>query len=384
MALKPYEYYMKLAIKEGKKGAGRVSPNPLVGAVLVDPLSGEVISKGYHKFYGGPHAEVEAIKKAEEKAKGAWLFVTLEPCNHHGKTPPCSRLILEKGIKRVVCAIRDPNPKARGGLEFLQEKGVEVFCGVLSKEAVNLTRAFLSRILRGIPWVTLKVASSLDGRISVSTGDSKWITCEKARAFAHKLRAEHDAILVGKNTVLKDNPQLTCRLAKGKNPIRIVLDTRLSLSPSFRIFDTSSAPTILACGEEVSEEKAGLFSKKGVEVWRLPLKNGRVDLTALLKRCAEKGINALLVEGGGKVHGAFLSEDLVDEVYYGVGPVIIGDPLGTPAISGVPLSALSEACFLEELKAKKVGKSYFFHAYTKRGYSALKDWAFSLSSFKAD
>ncbi len=374
---------MKLAIREARKGAGKVSPNPLVGAVLVDPHSGKVISRGYHRFYGGPHAEVEAIKKAGERAKGACLFVTLEPCNHYGKTPPCTRIILEKGIKRVVCAIRDPNPEARGGLEFLQKNGIEICCGILSEEAVKLTRAFLSRITRELPWVILKVAASLDGKISVSTGDSKWITCEKARAFAHRLRAECDAILVGKNTVLKDNPQLTCRLAKGKNPLRIVLDTNLSLSPSFKIFDTSSAPTVVACGENAPKEKEKAFLEKGVKVWRLPLKNAQVDLLSLLKRCKDKGINSLLVEGGGRVHGSFLAEGLADEIYYGIGPIVIGDPKGTPAISGKELSSLKEAYFLYELRARKIGRSYFFHGYTERGWSALKDWALTLSSFKA-
>ena len=381
--LKSPEYYMKIALKEAKKGQGMVSPNPLVGAVIVDPISGKIISKGYHKVYGGEHAEVVAIKKAKEKIKNTYLFVTLEPCNHYGKTPPCSKLIVEKGIKKVFCAIRDPNPIATGGLKFLKENGIEIEIGILSQSAVELNKGFISVIKRGIPWVILKVASSLDGKISTSTGASKWITCEKARKFAHKLRAICDAILVGKNTVLKDDPLLTCRLAKGKNPIRIVLDSHLSLSPSYKVFDTALAPSIIVCGENACSKKEKAFIEKGVEVWKVPLKNNKIDLFSLLKRCKEKGINLLLVEGGGKVHGTFLSEGLVDEIFYAIGPIIIGDPKGTSAISGKSLSSLEEAYSLFDLKVKKLGKSFVFHGYTQRGYFALKEWSKTLSSFNA-
>ncbi len=366
------EYFMKIAIKEGYKGLGYTSPNPAVGAVLVNPLTKEIIAKGYHKRYGYPHAEVEAIYKAGEKAKGAHLYVTLEPCSHHGKTPPCTEKILEVGISKVICAIRDPNPVARGGLEILKSKGVEVKAGVLEKEAKILTRFFLSYILRKQPWVIMKVASSLDGKIAVSTGDSKWITGEEARKYGHKLRHICDAILVGKNTVIKDDPELTCRLVKGKNPIRIVLDTKLSLSSDYKIFKIDKdKKTVIACGEKASFKKEEAFKNKGIEVWRLPLKRNKIDLKALLEKCYEKGISSLLVEGGAKIHGSFLEENLVDEIFYFVGPVIIGDKKGIMAIEREPLARLNEALFLKDLHVKKLGNSYLFHAYTQTGLNLL-------------
>ncbi|WP_038056458.1 bifunctional diaminohydroxyphosphoribosylaminopyrimidine deaminase/5-amino-6-(5-phosphoribosylamino)uracil reductase RibD [Thermodesulfobacterium hydrogeniphilum] len=366
------EYFMKIAIKEGYKGLGYTSPNPAVGAVLVNPLTKEIIAKGYHKRYGYPHAEVEAICKAGGKTKGAHLYVTLEPCSHYGKTPPCTEKILEVGISKVICAIRDPNPVARGGLEILKSKGVEVKVGVLEKEAKILTRFFLSYILRKQPWVIMKVASSLDGKIAVSTGDSKWITGEEARKYGHKLRHICDAILVGKNTVIKDNPELTCRLVKGKNPVRIVLDTKLSLSPDYKIFKIDKdKKTVIACGEKASLKKEEVFKNKGIEVWRLPLKRNKIDLKALLEKCYEKGISSLLVEGGAKIHGSVLEENLVDEIFYFVGPVIIGDKKGIMAIEREPLTRLNEALFLKDLHVKKLGNSYLFHAYTQTGLNLL-------------
>ncbi len=367
-----HEFFMKLAIKEGYKGLGWTSPNPAVGAVLVDPFNQKIIAKGYHRKFGYPHAEVSAIKKAGEKAKGAVLYVTLEPCSHYGKTPPCTEKILEASISKVICGIRDPNPIAKGGLEYLKKKGVEVEVGILEKEAKILTRFFLSHILRKRPWIIMKVASSLDGKIAVSTGDSKWITGIQARKYAHKLRHICDAILVGKNTVLKDNPELTCRLVKGKNPVRIVLDTNLSLNPDFKIFEVEeSKKTILACGENVDSEKVKFFKKKGIEVWKLPLKKEKVDLHTLLEKCYENKICSILVEGGAKVHGSFLEEDLVDEIFYFLGPVIIGDKKGIPAIEREPLKSLKSAIFLKEPKVKKLGDSFLFHCYTDRGISLL-------------
>ena len=366
------EIFMKIAIKEGYKGLGWTSPNPSVGAVLVNPLTQEIIAKGYHKRFGFPHAEIEAIKKAGEKARGAILYVTLEPCSHYGKTPPCTEKILEAGISKVICGIRDPNPIAKGGLEYLKSKGVEVKVGILEKEVKILTRFFLSHILRKRPWIIMKVASSLDGKIAVSTGESKWITGEKARKYAHKLRHICDAILVGKNTIIKDNPELTCRLVKGKNPIRIVFDTYLSLNPEFKIFEIDKTKkTIIVCGEKIDVEKEKIFKEKGVEIWKTPLKNGKIDLIAFLKRCEDNNICSILVEGGAKIHGSFLEENLVDEIFYFIGPIIIGDKKGIPAIERTPLRTLKEALFLKDLKVKKLGNSFLFHSYTDKGLSLL-------------
>lgn len=367
------EFFMKIAIKEGYKGLGWTSPNPPVGAVLVDPITKQIVAKGYHKKFGYPHAEAEVIKKAGEKAKGSILYVTLEPCSHYGKTPPCSEKILEAGISKVICGIRDPNPIAKGGLEYLKSKGIEVEIGIFEREVKILTRFFLSHILRKKPWVIMKVASSLDGRIAISTGESKWITGDLARKYAHKLRHICDAILVGKNTILKDNPELTCRLIKGKNPVRLVLDTHLTLDLNFKIFEVDETKkTIVVCGEKVDSEKEKVLRKKGVEVWKLPLnKKGKIDLNALLEKCNENNICSILVEGGGKVHGSFLEENLVDEIFYTVGPIIIGDKMGVPAVEREPLESLKSAILLKEIKVKKLGDSFLFHCYTERGLNLL-------------
>lgn len=367
------EYFMKLALKEGYKGLGKTSPNPPVGAVLVDPKSLKVIAKGHHRGYGLSHAEVEAIKKAKDKAKGAILYVTLEPCNHYGKTPPCTKKILEAKISKVICGIRDPNPLARGGLETLKEYGIDVKFGVLEREVKILTRFFLSRILRKSPWIIVKIASSLDGKIAVSTGDSKWITDFEARKEAHKIRSMVDAILVGKNTVLKDDPELTTRLIKGKSPLRIVLDTNLTLSPNFKIFKVDeNQRTILVCGEKTFiPEKEEAFKKKGVKVWKLPLKEKKIDLKALIEKCYQENITSLLVEGGAEVIGSFINEGLVDEVFYFIGPIIIGDREGIPAVKGKPLQSLKEALLLHEISLKKLENTFLFHAYTSKGLELL-------------
>lgn len=367
------EFFMRLALKEALKGLGYTSPNPIVGAILVDPSTKEVISKGYHRGYGLPHAEVEAIEKAGKRAEGATLYVTLEPCNHFGKTPPCTTKIIKSGIKEVVCGIRDPNPVARGGIELLSSHGVRVKVGVLEDKIKEITRFFLSRVLRKRPWIIAKFAASLDGKIAVSTGDSKWITDLEARKWAHKLRKICDAILVGKNTVLKDDPELTCRLVKGKNPLRMILDTNLSLDLTYKVFEVDSEKkTIVVCGEKASKDKEILLKIRGIEVWRLPLKEDKVDLHALMDKCFEFGINSIMIEGGGKVHGSFFEKNLVDEIFYVIGPLIIGDREGVQAVESRPLKSLKEAFYLENLKVKKLGSCFLFHGYTQTGLSLLK------------
>ncbi|MGB9761662.1 MAG: bifunctional diaminohydroxyphosphoribosylaminopyrimidine deaminase/5-amino-6-(5-phosphoribosylamino)uracil reductase RibD [Caldimicrobium thiodismutans] len=372
MSLKSDEFYMKIALKEAYKGLGKTSPNPPVGAVVVDPQTGEIISKGYHRAWGEPHAEREALSKAGDRARGAYLYVTLEPCSHYGKTPPCTEAILAFGIKRVVCGIKDPNPIACNGLKFLQEKGLEVKTGVLEREVKYLTRFFLSKILRKRPWIMVKIAQSIDGRIAVSSGDSKWISGQKALKLAHKLRSIADAILVGKNTILIDNPELTTRLVKGKNPIRIILDTKAELSPGLKVFEVSEEKrTILCCGEDVLEERLQPFRKKGVEIWKLPLKGGKIDLHSLMEKAISANILSILVEGGGKVNGTFLQANLIDEVFIMISPMIIGDPKGVFSFEVRPLKALSEAFSLYNCQVQKVGKDFLFHGFTSEGTTLL-------------
>ncbi len=373
MKAKEDEFYMRLALKEGRRGLGRTSPNPPVGAVVVDPESEKILARGYHRRAGLPHAEVEALRRAGDQARGATLYVTLEPCHHHGRTPPCTEAILEAGIRRVVAGTRDPNPKARGGLEYLRTRGIEVRSGVLERECRYLVRFFLKRVLTGLPWVILKAATSLDGRIATRTGDSQWITGEAARRYGHRLRDICDAILVGRRTVEADDPELTCRLPRGRNPIRIVLDTRLSLSPEYRIFQTArETPTWLICGERASSEKEKTFRDLGVEVLRVKERNGRIDLEDLLKVLARRDILSVLVEGGGEIHGSFLDAGLVDEVFFFVGPVIIGGKAAPQAVKGKGPASLKEALWLKDLSVRRLGDSFLFHALSATGARILE------------
>ncbi len=353
-------FFMRLALKEGRKGLGRTSPNPPVGAVVVK--DGRVVGKGFHRRAGTPHAEINALKEAGEAACGATIYVTLEPCNHYGRTPPCTKAILEAGIKRVVIGCRDPNPKARGGAEYLASKGLEVVTGVLLRECAELCRFFLKSVKTSLPWVLSKAAMSLDGRIATRTGDSKWITGEHARRFGHRLRHLCDAILVGKGTVLADDPALTCRLKGGRNPIRIVLDTNLSIRPDFRLFKEEGR-TIVWCGEGAPQAREEVFLKKGVEVWRLPLEGGRVSLREGLLRAVRAGILSILVEGGARVHGSFFDAKLVDEVAFFYGPLIIGGEKAPSAVGGLGPGRLSEALRLSDFSLKRLKDSFLVRGF---------------------
>ncbi len=259
------EQYMRLAINLAKKGMGKTSPNPLVGAVVVK--NDEIVGKGYHKRSGEPHAETNALKACGNKAKNATLYVNLEPCCHHGKTPPCTDIIIKSGIKKLVCAALDPNPQVNGrGISILREGGVEVDLGILEKEAEKLNEVYLKFITTGLPFVMLKVAQTLDGKIATKLGNSKWITQEDSRRFVHSLRASVDAVLVGANTVKRDDPELTVHSAKGENPIRIILDSTGKISKNSKVIKGSkNGKTIIATANHKTEER---FKGK-VEVWNL-------------------------------------------------------------------------------------------------------------------
>ncbi|WP_457755695.1 bifunctional diaminohydroxyphosphoribosylaminopyrimidine deaminase/5-amino-6-(5-phosphoribosylamino)uracil reductase RibD [Thermodesulfatator indicus] len=367
--MNPDIYFMRIALKEGRKGLGRTSPNPPVGAVVVK--DGQIVGKGYHRLAGTPHAEVHALREAGEKARGATIYVTLEPCNHYGKTPPCTQAILKAGIKRVVIGARDPNPKAQGGADFLRVNGLEVTTGILAEECAELCRFFLKTVKERRPWIIAKAAMSLDGRIATRTGDSKWITGEKARRFGHRLRHICDAILVGKNTVLKDDPLLTCRLKGGKNPVRIILDSKLSLPLDRQVFLNKEAQTVVACNNEAPRNKEKELKKLGVIVWRLPVENSQVDLKALLKRALNQDILSILVEGGAEVHGSFFDQGLVDEIAFFYGPVIIGGKSSPCAIGGDGSALLAQASRLSKFSFKRLGDSLLVRGYLTEPISLL-------------
>ncbi|HIQ00337.1 TPA: bifunctional diaminohydroxyphosphoribosylaminopyrimidine deaminase/5-amino-6-(5-phosphoribosylamino)uracil reductase RibD, partial [Candidatus Bipolaricaulota bacterium] len=317
-----HEAFMRQALELAEKGVGYTRPNPLVGAVVVK--GGEVIAAGYHARYGGPHAEVMALERAGEAARGADLYVNLEPCVHHGKTPPCVDRIIAAGIRRVFIATRDPNPLVDGkGVKKLRTAGIEVVEGVLQEEAERLNEIFFFWIKTKRPFVALKLAMSLDGKIATKTGDSRWITGEEARRKVHELRRRHAAVLVGINTVLADDPQLTVREVTGPQPLRIVLDSRGRVPLSAKVLQ-GEAKTLIATTAAMPEGKERALRERGVEVWRLSAREGQVDLIALLARLAGEGIDSLLVEGGGEVAWSFLAQGLVQKVYLFYGALLLG------------------------------------------------------------
>ncbi|MGE5558132.1 MAG: bifunctional diaminohydroxyphosphoribosylaminopyrimidine deaminase/5-amino-6-(5-phosphoribosylamino)uracil reductase RibD [Bacillota bacterium] len=318
------EKYMAMALELACKGRGRVSPNPMVGAVVVK--HGKVIGRGYHRKAGEPHAEVYALMEAGEKARGAAMYVTLEPCCHEGRTPPCTKKIISAGISHVIAATGDPNPKVRGkGLEELRQAGIEVSTGVLEAEARRLNEVFFKYIATGLPFVILKAAASLDGKIATRSGDSRWITGRESRTYGHYLRGIVDAVLVGINTICADDPLLNVRLAPGfKDPVRIVLDSGARIPLTARVIREDPERTVVAATEYAPKENTRRLLEQGIHIWQLPAQNGRVSLAHLLRRMGEEKLTSLLVEGGGEAHAGFLELDLADKIALFIAPKIIG------------------------------------------------------------
>ena len=315
-------HFMNMALDLAAKGQGFTSPNPMVGAVVVKDE--QVVGRGYHKVAGGPHAEVNALEAAGEFAKGATLYVTLEPCNHTGRTPPCTRKILELGVARVVAAMKDPNPKVAGnGAEFLKQNGLQVTTGVCEAQAQKLNEAFIKYIRTGRPFVMAKCAATLDGRIATRTGDSRWVTGESARRYVHQLRHRTDAIMVGINTIRIDDPSLTTRLpgARSSDPARVILDTHLTISPDARVLQqVSAAPTILVTGIHVAGIKKKAFEKAGARVLEVELKNDLIDMNALMEQLGAMELTSLLIEGGSRVLGSAFNHAVVDKVFFFMHP----------------------------------------------------------------
>ncbi|MDZ7640989.1 MAG: bifunctional diaminohydroxyphosphoribosylaminopyrimidine deaminase/5-amino-6-(5-phosphoribosylamino)uracil reductase RibD [Desulfurivibrio sp.] len=356
--------YMRLALTEARKGIGKTAPNPCVGAVVVK--DDRVVSKGWHRRVGQPHAEAEALRAAGAAAAGATIYVTLEPCNHHGRTPPCSETIIAAGIRRVVYGLADPHEVARGGAERLEAAGLEVVGGVLAEECRRLNLPFIKRVTCGRPWVLLKAAVSLDGRIAAATGHSQWITGPPARRLAHRLRQQSDAILVGSGTVLADDPSLTTRLPggrRGRDPLRVVLDSQLQTPPTARMLgQQSAAATWIFCAPEAAAERAAALEAAGariVRVERTPgeageAATGGLELWQVLRELAAHGVNQLLVEGGGRVHGSFLRQNLADEAVFCVAPLLIGAD-GLPVVAPLNCQRVDNAPRLREVSTRRLG-----------------------------
>lgn len=327
----PDAAFMREALRLARKGAGRTSPNPAVGAVVV--RSGRVVGRGYHRAAGLPHAEVEALREAGSAARGADLYLTLEPCDHRGRTGPCTEAILSAGIARVSYAMEDPNPKVSGrGAKRLEDAGLDVRGGLLSAAAFDLNRGYCRWVVSGRPFVTLKLAVSLDGQIAAAAGESRWITGEAARAAVHRMRSASDAVLVGGETARKDDPLLTARVREGGSPRRVVLTTRPSELSGNRLFGSPGGGVIVVCPSRVPEKETAAVEALGARVLRLPSKGGKIRAGDLLSALGSEGITSLLVEGGGKTAGWLSAEGAVDRYVVFVAPLLLGE--GIRAVSG--------------------------------------------------
>lgn len=356
---------MKMALDLAVKGRGFTSPNPMVGAVIVK--DGTVVGSGYHEAVGKAHAEVNAIQDAGDLAKGATLYVTLEPCNHHGRTPPCTEKIKDAGISRVVVAMKDPNPDVKGrGIEQLKKQGIDISVGLYEDRATKLNEAFIKYVRTKRPFVIMKCAATLDGRIATRTGDSKWVSGEESRTFVHRLRHAVDAIMVGIDTVKKDNPKLTTRLEgiQGSDPTRVILDTHLSISEDAQILHLESdSDTIIVTGTPASKDRKAAIGKKGVQILESTVKDGRIDLDILIESLGELGITSLLIEGGSRVIASSLAASVVDKVIFFFAPRILGGDDGVPICSGAGPELMSESIPLKDINVRRFGDDVMIEGY---------------------
>lgn len=357
--------FLRLALRLAARGRYRTSPNPMVGAVVV--REGEVVGKGYHRQAGEPHAEVEALRVAGERSRGATLYVTLEPCAHHGRTPPCVEAILAAGIRRVVACHLDPDPRVAGkGLEALRQAGVDVEWGHLTREAVLLNWSYLASTLFGRPAVTLKWAMSLDGRIATHTGQSQWISSPEGRRWALLLREEHDVVLVGIGTVLADDPRLNRRLGRAPGPnFRVILDRQLRLSPAARLFQEEGPVLVYTRSEDRTRSRA--LEEKGATVIRLE----EVAPGEILADLHRRGLRSVLVEGGSGILGSFVEKRLFDRVAIGCAPLLIGGAAAPGPVAGEGAPSLAEAFGMEELRARRRGPDLILTAFRKGCLPAL-------------
>lgn len=348
--------YMRQVLRLAHKGLGYVNPNPMVGSVIVK--DGVVVGAGYHRRFGKEHAEVMALRAAGEQARGATLYVNLEPCCHYGKTPPCTNAIIAAGIKRVVIGMVDPNPLVnQKGIEILKNHHIEVTIGVEEEACRALNRAFIKYITTGLPYVTLKIAQTVDGRIASRTGHSQWITSYPARVASHRIRHANDAIVVGIGTVLADDPQLTVRHIKGKNPWRVVLDTHLQIPLSCHLLnDPFVSKTIVATAAD-KPDKIAQLKERGATVWHLPLAEvGQLSLLTLLQQLAAINVSAVMVEGGARVYTSFLKNKLVDHVEIAIAPKILG--AGIEAIGDLGIRLVDQSLQLVQVRYQKLGSDF--------------------------
>ncbi len=352
---------MKTALSLARRGSYKTHPNPRVGAVLVK--HGRIIGRGSHEYFGGPHAEVNAVRGARGEVSGSTLYVTLEPCAYFGKTPPCADFIVSQGIKEVWIGSIDPNPLVSGkGVKILKKAGLRVKTGMMKRECDALNADLYCWIKKQMPYVIVKAAQSLDGKIATRIGESRWITDKPARVFSHKLRAASDAILVGANTVLRDDPSLGVRHVKcTRQPVKVILDSQLRVSPQAKIFSKKiQSRVILAVTKRAVESRRKLFKGKA-EVLEVKEKNGRVDLRALLSVLGKRGFLRVMIEGGGEVIAEALKEKLVHEVYFFIAPKLIGGRKAFSSVAGVGIAHLKNAVSIEKADVRRLGRDFLIH-----------------------
>jgi len=357
-----HEKYMNLALRLALKAKGKTSPNPMVGAVIVK--KGRIIARGYHQKAGFPHAEIAALDEAGKDARGATLYVTLEPCTHFGKTPPCMDRIIKSGIKKIFVGMVDPNPINNGkGIEILRQHNIKVQVGLLEDRLKSINEVFIKYITRKIPFVTVKVAESLDGRIATRSGESKWITSDKARGYAHRIRQDYDAVAVGVNTVLRDNPKLNAWFSK-RQPVKIIVDSQLSTPQDAELFSRTSSVIIVTLavksGQETENRK--ILSRKA-KILEVKENEGQVNLKDMMKKLARLGITNILVEGGGTLIGSLFDEGLVDKVLFFISPKIIGGKEAIGAVMGKGINRIDKALRLKGVKLRRIGEDFLVEGY---------------------
>ena len=348
------EKYMRLAMQLAGNAIGRTSPNPLVGAVIVK--DNRVVGCGWHRKAGTPHAEVHALNQAGELAQGADVYVTLEPCAHYGKTPPCAKALVEAKVKNVYGGLLDVNPKVAGkGFKILEDAGIHVEYGFLQDELRKQNEVFFKWIEHKKPFIVLKAAMTLDGKIATATGQSKWITNETSRAYGYKLRDIYDGIMVGINTVIEDNPMLTARVDGGKNPIRIVVDSSLRIDINANVVQDKSAKTIVATTDKADKDKILKLQAQDVDVIVVDKdENDKVDIEKLLDILGQQNICSILVEGGATLSGSFVAKKLVDKVYFFIAPKIVGGKEAKTPVAGTGILNLQEALALKDIQIEKL------------------------------
>lgn len=356
-----HEFYMDLALTNAKTMKGQTDPNPLVGSVIVNDR--RIVGIGAHLKAGEPHAEIHAIRMAGESARGGTIYVTLEPCSHHGRTGPCAQAIIDAGIRKVVIAALDPNPIVSGnGVKMLENAGIEVIIGVREEESRKMNEVFNKFIVEKQPFVTLKGASTLDGKIATHSLDSKWITSPEARSDVHQLRSEHMAILVGVGTVIEDDPELTARIPNGRNPLRIVLDSKLRIPLEAKLLNDGLADTWIFTSQHYDHHKRKKLEDMGISIFETSGEL-RVDVQDVVRILGEKAISSLFIEGGGTINAAFLEQGLIDKVVLYFAPKLIGGKEAPTFLEGAGFDLMKDAVELTDGEFTKIGKDFRFSGY---------------------